>query len=160
MEKIPVSKFVTTEFKRNHVKLSIGPNTYMLVNATPHPINIFDAAGQKKIVLIPTHGSIRLTRKQNDDTNQQINVLVSDGEIPISFVQPFESMETTPKNLLAPCITAVIVSMPVADWMVKHKDAYGDLWIFIPDTGPSSVIRNEKGGIVGVRQLLCYNKGS
>jgi len=52
---------------------------------------------------------------------------------------------------------SILVSMVVAQYMIKHKDVYGKLYdVYVPDTGPDGAKRDEMGRIVGTYQLVRY----
>lgn len=53
-------------------------------------------------------------------------------------------------------MSAVIVSDIAARALVKQLPQDSETNVFVPDSGPTSVVRNDKGEIIGVRQFLRY----
>lgn len=120
----------------------------MLVNTTPHAIMVFNAKGQQ-ICEIPVSGTpVRLFKEEKV---VELEPLPLGAGIPVVKQQPFTAIDD-PDRLLSTG-KYHIVSMVVADFL-KQKGYEGPL--YVPDTGPSSVVRDSKGVIIGVKRFLCY----
>lgn len=53
----------------------------------------------------------------------------------------------------------ILVSQIVAQYLKEHPEeveAYGIKSVYVPDTGPGEVVRNDKGEIVGTKRLIKY----
>lgn len=119
-----------------------------LHNLTPHSITIY--IGDNAIVILSElKDGLRLESKEQKHIGN-----ASDGSgIPIFTPQIFTGL--VPQ--LANDTDNIIVSMPVAQWMVNNMKTYKGQ-ILSPGTGPNSVIRNpQTGQIIGVRFLELHN---
>lgn len=107
-----------------------------LKNFTPHPVNIFDHTGSKIIMSIqPEEHAARVGEK--------IKYRESIDGVPVVW-----KMLTGVKGLpQAEKGVTLIVSIVVLG-------ASNRIDLVAPDTGPGSVVRNEKGLILGVRRFM------
>lgn len=55
---------------------------------------------------------------------------------------------------------SVIVSMMVAEFMIRHKEDYTDLnvRILVPDSDPKNSVRDDKGMILGVKGFIDFGR--
>ena len=112
-----------------------------LVNLTPHSITLCGSNGKPLMEIKPSGAVLRL-KEEAEDTGEKI------AGIPVvrkRFVglEGFSLPQRT-ENIV------FIVSMPVALYLASRPD------IVAPDTGPESVVRDEKGRIVGIRRFLRF----
>lgn len=123
-------------------KTTIEPSgtTLMLRSAEQQPLAPLEVDGRQVVVMTP--------QEFND-----IYAVVkgrSDMEVP------------TVGAILALGYTNILVSMEVARFLLNTERGkellrwVPNIRIFSPDTGPNSVVRDEKGAIVGVRRLVQY----
>lgn len=112
----------------------------MFINLTPHEIIVRTDAGDIKI---PPSGKIARVEEFTTCASGEIEGI------------PFRvGMSTTPVGIPDREDGKVyIVSRMVLDAMYFYRDD-----VFAPDTGPESVIRNEKGQIVAVRRFVAMNR--
>jgi hypothetical protein len=107
------------------------------VNLTPHSINIVELGE------IPSSGVARLATNQEKvgEINGVPLVVNTFGDIQIP-----EGVDCSGK--------IVVVSLIFKDKADELKKLTGAKMIVAPDTSPNGVVRNEKGQIVGVKQLV------
>lgn len=148
-----------------------------VLNLTPHDLHIFIHPEDKVPITIPSDGDLRLRSESPNSTLSHVHPLhyyrsamgqLPEEEAAISVIhaQVFVGLDVnSPGYKLLGSLTkqdSIIVSMPVAQWIVKHIDL--PCKIFSPGTGPSSVVRFEdeepsrKGQIKGVRALEYHEK--
>ena len=118
------------------------------INTTPHAIVVMDENGKQRCE-IPVSGTpVRLIK---NDAVIKLEPLPLGRGIPVVKQQPFTTIDD-PDRLLSTG-KYHIVSMVVADFL-KAEGYEGPL--YVPDTGPESVVRDKKGVILGVKRFLCY----
>jgi hypothetical protein len=138
--------------------LQTGPRVGELlkaaVNLTPHDIVVLHDDG-KELLRIAASGETALLVGEAEPT---VKCCFVDGlPIPVLTPDPFTGAHDSYTACVFPEHEKnVIVSKMAADWMFKHKYKYKDLTIWAPDTGPDSVVRDDKGGIKGVKRMLLY----
>lgn len=124
-----------------------------ILNLTPHQINVqyTSADGVIGTYCIPSSGEVRLTNKP------QVKLVEHSG-IQVYSAPQYEPTIEWPD---IPChVSAVIVSMPVGQLVAelsKNPNYKLPYHVMGPDTGPSAVIRDSSGKIVGTTRLICYN---
>jgi len=106
-----------------------------LRNFTPHEINLYDETGTKIIETFPSEGNIRMEEKIVDEYT------VGDGQYKI----------VTKCYVLAELPDMEDDTMLIVSLLVAQNCQQGDM--LCPDTGINSVVRNEKGQIIGVRNF-------
>ncbi len=105
-------------------------------NFTPHPVIVFDEAGEKII-----------TSFEPEEQPARVNEKIKHRE-PIDGVPVVWKMMTGVKGLpQAESGVTLIVSILVLQ-------ASNRIDLVAPDTGPGSVVRNERGLILGVRRFM------
>ena len=113
-----------------------------LVNLTPHDLDVYDEAGEKKISTLPRSGEVARVLTQATKV----------GELEVSNGHPVPVVETSygETENLPECQdgTTYIVSIVVAQAVRGQRDD-----VVAPDTGPQSVVRDAKGNILGVRRF-------
>lgn len=134
-----------------HVNEKNMQYTGVLLNLTPHSVRIYDATKTRVVLEIPSHGpAMRLI----PETQKEIRSLkLIEKEITLVLPPTFVGVENIPKTV----DVMIIVSSLVAEFLIKH-DEYKNKYkgIFAPDTGPSAVVRDEQGGIIGTTRLVKY----
>jgi hypothetical protein len=122
--------------------IKLNGTEYELLNMTPHAINW-------KTLSIPSVGTIRLSRGPSK------TIPISIGSVNGEAVTNahFTGIVCEPERILAGY--ALIVSMPVADFLVQQH-LCATCAIITPDTGPESVIRDSEGRIQGVRRFIVH----
>lgn len=135
-----------------------GVGQKVLLNLTPHMVRLFGADPmQGPVFSLLSNGVLRLER--DDEAEAAVAARIT-GETPEDTVlvtlaryAPFTRIrEDTPHDLQN---KALIVSMPVADFIVQHQ-LYTSCNILIPDSGPQFVVRSPEGQILGVRRFILY----
>uniref|UniRef100_A0A6H1ZN64 Uncharacterized protein n=1 Tax=viral metagenome TaxID=1070528 RepID=A0A6H1ZN64_9ZZZZ len=110
-----------------------------LRNFTPHEINLYDETGTQIIETFPSEGNIRMEEKIVDEYT------VADGQYKVV------TKKYVPAELPAmEDDTMIIVSLLVAQNC--HQED-----MLCPDTGINSVVRNDRGQIIGVRNFQKIN---
>ena len=113
-----------------------------LVNMTPHDVNIVDEDG----VLIRRYEKSGVYVRAKTPSQA---VLGSLGRVPVVAPADFTNAEISNlPNSNVPIIVSILAAPGAA------KVYAGS--VFTPDTGPASVVRDDKGHIVGVRRLIRY----
>ena len=109
-------------------------------NFTPHDIHVYDKTGTNEIKMYSRDGrEIRLS-EFNVSTDLEI-----DGIKVVS--KQYETADEFPDGY-----DVYIVSQLVAQACVHDKERI----IIYPDTGSESVVRNDKGVIIGVRRFATF----
>jgi len=121
-------------------------------NYTPHSISLYKES--EKVHEFPSQGDIRLK-----EIPQQ-NIAKWKG-IPVYSAPEYTGLDGVPEHLLEEKgeDLGIIVSMPVGKFLAseEHKKSLpGRIHVFGPDTGPKSVVRGEKGEILGAKALIRY----
>lgn len=122
---------------------------YMLpLNLTPHNLNIHLVDG--RVLVLPSEDT---PARCVTEPQKPVALDGWPAEVPICTPQTFVGTEGLPENTR----TNIVVSRVVADYLrssggLRQRRGH----VFSPDTGPNSVVRNEEGNIVGVRQLELW----
>lgn len=128
----------------------------MICNCTPHNIKVYSKDHQKVLTEFPASGNqIRLESSQQFE----LPMLKVDGnEIPCVTSQKFNPKINWPK--LDDSVDTILVSMPVGNLVENNflKDVPYN--VMGPDTGPSAVVRDENGRILGTTRLILYKSKS
>ena len=129
-----------------------------LLNLTPHELHVYRTqAGEELITQIPSHGVVRLT-KGTSKTEDAPPIGVRGKEVPVIYNAPWNGLVTDPPDLLKECVgQAIVVSMPVAEYIVAQK-RYAALTVYVPDTGSKGAVRDGQGRIRGTTRLVCYQE--
>lgn len=125
-----------------------------ILNLTPHDVVV--EVGATKIIY-PASGIVARVL-----STPQVEIeRIEDGQVPVYSPQ-------VPCGVELPGVgnvEAILVSMMVAealghevstDFELKSNLRGQDVRVFAPDTGPRSAVRNDKGQIVAVRNLVEY----
>jgi predicted ATP-grasp superfamily ATP-dependent carboligase len=127
--------------------------TFNILNLTPHSICVsFAKNGETGTDLIPSSGKeVRLASKPQE------KLFELDG-IQVYSAPQYEQTIEWPD--IPSDISAVIVSMPVGQLVAELSKTEYNLPFMVlgPDTGPSAVIRDSSGKIIGTTRLICYKK--
>lgn len=121
-------------------------------NHTPHDIVVIPVAGGPVYSFAKTEPVLRLT--QNKEEFCPPLLVGQDQLLTIPIVTPPQYL-----GLSAHVSGAILVSQMVAEWIVRHPEAVDEMGIdavYVPDTSPAGVIRNEHGEIIGTRRLVRY----
>jgi len=130
--------------------IQIDGKSYHLVNMTPHSF-VWYINEDTFCKPLPSRGSLRLIRKESLEKSQ---ITFGTFKTTAEHSQPWEGFTlqgSIPKE------AAIIVSMPVAEYLCKQK-LFPDTVIIVPDSGPNSVVRNDNGQICGVKKIIIYRK--
>ena len=132
-----------------------------IVNLTPHDIIVKSADGKCNVYPASGHVARVLTSEQKHIDTLGDGTPVYERQIPtgVEMLVAEEDRDAT----------AVIVSMFAGEFLVEAqlppfgittnlRTLRSRLCVYVPDTGPSSVLRDEKGAIVGVRRLIDYSE--
>ena len=130
--------------------IQIDGKSYHLVNMTPHPF-VWYKDDDTFCKPLASYGSIRLTRKISTKTS---DIVFGSFKTIAKHNEPWNGF-TLQGSI--PNHAAIIVSMPVAEFLCKHKHFLGTV-IIVPDSGPKSVVRNNDGQICGVKKIIIYRK--
>lgn len=128
-----------------------------LLNLTPHNIVVYPEDEQSKLIMYERSGVIgRLNTAE-----QVYEGRLGDGCLVYS-TQQFTGVfpERVPETIDKCARRGVIVSMPMAQWMVANVDRLDESWrnveIYSSDTGTKGAVRDEHGKLIGTRRLVCY----
>ena len=126
-----------------------------LINLTPHAVTIF--LSDTESVTVPSAGELRLA--STPGTVKDARPLLVDGRaVPVIGAQEFTGLDEQCAGIakFRACSSrdSVLVSLPVATWLRQNYLAppHG-ITVYTPGTGPATVVRNDKGQIVGVKAL-------
>ena len=120
-----------------------------IFNLTPHAV-VIKPNDKSTIRYGPSGVVCRLVGSSVQIENADLTLKY---EVPIYSAPVLDKVVGLPQDKT----TTIIVSQMVAEFMANsdyHKSYDGD--ILYPDTGPDSVIRNEKGEIEAVKRLCTY----
>lgn len=120
------------------------------INATPHDLVIYGHGGFKKLITIPSMGQIRL--RPDPDNAPTILELTPRIWIPAHQPPKWVGLDDPHDLLQLPETRILVVSGLVGEYLAKTRRN-----VYSPDTGPGSVIRDERGRILGVRSLIKYS---
>lgn len=157
--------------KNKETYISVGGQHKKLFNLTPHTYHLYDNGAKIVLMSIPSVGSLRLTRKKDTAALTGEPIVLWQGaeqavdaqHPPIAFgapyVQPFNHCELHSDVLNEDALdgVALLVSMPVADFLAEH-DAFWSCSLLIPDTGPDGAVRDVRGQICGSKGFILYRK--
>lgn len=132
---------------------TIANNLKDAVNLTPHAIVVVDDDG-KEVLNIPASGTVaRLIAASQTVAKVSIG---SDVFVPVVIDTTGDGHNHySDCDLGAKSSSAnIIVSKMVADAIWETMPAGKTLWV--PDTGPGSVVRDAAGAVVGVKRMLLY----
>lgn len=127
-------------------------------NLTPHEICVYNEQGL--VVKFPSDGALRLVSEPQNTPILDPNVLASG--LPMIRGQVFTGVDPSSPGyakFAAPSEKHVdiIVSLPMAQWMTAHKDAWEcnalSMSILCPATSPSYAVRDDKGQLIGCKAL-------
>jgi hypothetical protein len=122
------------------------------INHTPHDVVIFDRSGSTVTAVF--HPQLPCIRLLSDAPVPGAQVDGGAGYSLVSTVQPpyYTGIDTAGRMVGRD----IIVSQLVAEWLMQgdHNKALDH--IYAPDSGPASVVRNDKGVVVGVKRLIQY----
>lgn len=123
-----------------------------LVNMCPHDIVVFADDGVSVIATFPraetTCGPLRLVESPAVSMGY-----LSGTRVPVQLRTHYTGLSYEPSA------HAIIVSQLVAQYMVSRPNQPMPrrvMCIFAPDTGPSGVVRDGRGTIVGTKRLVQY----
>jgi len=116
-------------------------------NLCPHDIVIYDKDEKTILETIPSIGYARVIEEQGSP-------LISFGSIQIVSPPKYMGLDFHPTKLTK---KNVIVSAIFAKEAVKVQ-YHHLIKFFSPDTGPNGVVRNEKGEIIGTKQLIYWGE--
>jgi len=151
-------------------RITINGKTRPVINLTPHPVTLYGK--QSPQMIIPTHGTIRLTRDEDAETHTTAFSLTGHGENAedvtrgpftgkATHVSPWTGLHISgvPAELLdsPDSPVAILVSMPVAEFLVKSS-RLTVCSVLVPDTGPGNVVRGAQGRILGVRSFVIHRE--
>jgi hypothetical protein len=131
-----------------------------IVNLTPHDVVVRPGGDEStEEFRYPASGHVaRVLSTPQEEIDR-----IEDGRVAVYSPQE-------PRGVALPCddseeIEAVLVSMMVAealghagatDFDVETPMRGREVRVFVPDSGPESALRDERGAIVGVRRLVEY----
>lgn len=125
------------------------------VNLTPHDVVLMDAEGQELMTFPASGHSLRVVKF----TEAKISKATVAGASVEIIHGPRTPVATNFDDLpdLIRQAPAMIVSAITADaaWDPMYN---GDgILLFVPDTGPEAVVRDDKGQIRGVKRFILYD---
>jgi hypothetical protein len=132
--------------------------TSKCVNTTPHDIHIFDAEGKELSYIIMKDPDMQIrvpTKKQRRIGRVHIGPS-SVGLVTPQVPEPFDTDIRRKIKVASEERATLITSYYTAAELKKQFPGYAGL-ILGPDTGPDSVVRDEKGRIRGVRQFEAHH---
>jgi len=116
------------------------------INLTPHPINLVDPATNKVFLTIPPSGKVarvKTMQKTVKTIDFDLNGYLTSVDIKKTEYGEIENLPEPQPNTIY--IVSTIVLVALRDKGIKRDD------IVAPDTTPNSVVRDEKGNIIGVK---------
>ena len=134
-----------------------------IVNCTPHDVHIaYDIDGKQYQVTVPARREHTLRVEPTPQTIVGTVAIyqcdkggqrTAEYAVPLLTAPSFVALGGTPPP---PDTAAVLVSMPVGQFLATRPDLLPRTRVLGPDTGPGSVVRDDNGQIVAVRKLLFY----
>jgi len=130
---------------------------HLPINHTPHAVIIFVLTENKPACSITLPRKEPVLRLANaEQVTLQPIIATADGSYAIPVVTPPCYTDLSPEGA-AGCGASIVVSTVVAEWLVAHPEAAPQVReIYVPDTGPQGVVRDDKGVIIGTRRLIKY----
>ena len=122
------------------------------VNLTPHDVVLFDSIGKEELMTFKASGkTLRV-----DFSESKVSKAIIAGSVVEVAHAPRAPKSTNWDDLpdeirRAP---AIIVSAMTADVVWPTMDP---VLVFVPDSGPESVVRDDGGKILGVKRFLLYD---
>ena len=122
-----------------------------IINLTPHDIVVYDESGENVLYTFPSSGKVAraISTQQTVDTN-----LSQKYNLPVVDAQSFTNVDVP----LSAQDTGILVSMPVGEFIRSKFNCY-PVDVLGPDLGPSAVVRDSAGKILGTRRLCVYKHG-
>jgi hypothetical protein len=125
-----------------------------IVNLTPHDVHVHVSDAVRRT--FPRSGLILRTVNAHEPTHGSLPD--GAGYVPTVSVTP-QKLDQEGLDILARCSErSVIVSTFAAEavFRLMMLGKFPDLRLLVPDSGPTSAIRDAGGQIVGVRRFLVY----
>ena len=133
-----------------------------IVNLTPHDIVVEYAPGKRNVYPASGHVARVLTSEQ-----AHLGTIIQDGT-PVYERQVPVGMEMTVAEADRDADGVIVSMFAGAYYMDSQTESFtiktnirtpaDRLAVYVPDTGPGGVLRDEKGAIIGVRRLLDYSE--
>lgn len=128
-----------------------------ILNLTPHDIVVYNEDGTSQLETFPKSGFVARVVSENEQTH--LGEIC--GKVPVYSPQTSGTVEW-PSELFTATHAgdAVIVSMLVAQIFLQSlKERKDPVWafpIYVPDTSPTGVVRDDSGKIIGTKRLVQY----
>lgn len=119
-----------------------------IFNYTPHNVVIYDSEGANIVYEFKSSGIIRGV------SSKQTLIEILNDIIPIVTPQRMENLETPPNYNKD---QNIIISMLCVSQLLESGHRGN---IYTPDSGPDSVVRDNKGSIIGVKRLELHTQNS
>lgn len=121
------------------------------INHTPHAIVVY--SGEKIIHTFPPIAPV-LRLQEDDAFKWKFTALQTEGSssIPVTGPPVYIGVSHAVNG-------NILVSQLVGQYLRDHPETKKDYAIgsvYVPDTGPGGVVRNDKGEIVGTKRLIKY----
>ena len=128
------------------MKKKEGMTSKTLINCTPHEIVLVNIGGEVTQKIPPSETQIRVvsSKKPARLPFEFLNVPVVES----TTFDNFEVVGPVPEEG-----AFLVVSMAVGEYFKNKPSKW---WIFGPDSGPGSVVRDSAGRITGVLRLIFY----
>jgi len=129
-----------------------------VLNLTPHKIVVYDGEGDKILKEYEPHGFVVRLKSATQKVCHSASLTYS---VPICDPQRFIDIILPPDEKVLQSADAIIVSAPVGQYFMDEfqtSEFCPSYDVLGPDTGPQSVLRDDKGNIKGVTRLNLYVK--
>jgi hypothetical protein len=126
------------------------------INHTPHNIAIYK---DNKIVytfysacVTPDKPPLRVLEVDNKQQDRKSLALPNGAEVPLEPPPVYSNLSHSVSGSI---LVSQVVAQFITQWSYLLQE-HGITHVYCPDTGPNSVVRNERGEIVGVKRLIQY----
>lgn len=126
-----------------------------LINFTPHDVHIFAADANGRLQRVLTLARSEPTLRVSEGKEVSAGTMEVDG-VPIPVLEPVEFLACDPIPEFAQG-KDILVSWVYGEEFLKQHPTF-EPNVYVPHTGPDSVVRSADGQIIGVRKLIRMKK--
>lgn len=123
-------------------------------NTTPHNIVVYDEKGEEIRHTIPANSDYQL-RVKTAKLKPAGHLFTPQGDLPLCEPMQYESFDDKKIEMLRQCAEAkaIVIASDIAARAILNLDLPEGLKLLVPCTDTQSVVRGEKGQILGVSYL-------
>lgn len=133
-----------------------------IVNLTPHDVVVRPSGDAKEEFRYPASGHVARvlsTPQEEIDRIEDLRVAVYSPQQPRGVALPCDDSDEIEAILVSMMVAEALGRAGATDFMLDTRiraRGGGAVRVFVPDSGPESALRDERGAIVGVRRLVEY----